>query len=95
MFTQQYFEPIAALLNPKSIPVMPLAAIWLTSPVMTDKKLTRRITEGDRVLIENNELKDCLGDPTHQITGCYGKPTSDFSISVIDLKTQEITRIQL
>jgi len=95
MFTQQYLEPIAALLNPVSIPVMPLAAIWLTKPVMTDKNITRRITEGDRVLIENNELKDCLGDPTHQITGCYGKPTSDFYITVIDLKTQEIIKIQL
>ena len=95
MFTQQYFEPIAALLNPASIPVMPLAAIWLTSPLMTDKCITRRITEGDRVLIENNELKDCLGDPTHQITGCYGKPTSDFYVTVIDLKKQELKKIQL
>jgi len=95
MLAQSIFEPIAALINPASFPVMPLTAIWLNAPLLTDKGLTRRITEGDRVLIENNELKDCMAKPTHQITGCYGKPTSDFSITLIDLKTQELIKIQI
>lgn len=95
MLVQSIFEPIAALINTTSLPVMPLAAIWLTSPLLTDKGLTRRITEGDRVFVEDNELKDCMVEPTHQITGCYGKPASDFSVTLIDLKTQEIIKIQL
>ena len=95
MLAKSIFEPITALINPASIPVMSLAAIWLTSPLMTSKGITRRITEGDRVLVENNELKDCLGDPTHQITGCYGKPSSDFSLTLIDLKTQELIKIEI
>lgn len=95
MLTQSIFSPIATLINPASFPVMPLAAIWLTAPLLTAKGLTRRITEGDQVFIENNELKDCTRNPTHQITGCYGKPASDFSITLIDLKTQELIKIDI
>src|SRR5689334_2961323 len=97
MSAKSIFSPIAALLNPASFPVMPLTAIWLNTPIWTAKDLKRRITEGDQVCIQNNELIDCLGDhkATHQITGCYGKPTSDFSITVIDLKTQELSQIKI
>lgn len=95
MLTQSIFEPIAALINPADIPVMPLAAIWLNEPLMTDKGLTKRITAGDLVFIENGELKDCMSKPTHEITGCYGKPTSDFYLTLIDLKTQELIKIQI
>lgn len=97
MLAQSIFSPIAALINPASFPVMPLTAIWLNKSVWTDKDLTRRITEGDRVCIENNELVDCLDDrkATHQITGCYGKPSSDFSITLINLKTLELIKIEI
>jgi len=58
---------------------------------------TARITKGDRVLIVNGELKPLPDDtePTHQITSCMGTATSDFSISVIDLKSQELSHIKL
>lgn len=89
------FIPIAEAINPASFPVMPLTAIWLNAPLLTANGIRRRITEGDQVLVTNGELKDCMNKPTHQITGCYGKPTSDFSITLIDLKTQELTKISI
>lgn len=75
--------------------IMPIAGIWLDKPLMTADKLTKRITEGDRVLIEDGELKDCLFEPTHVITSCHGKVSSDFSIHVMDIKTNQLSIIKI
>lgn len=91
------FEVLASIVKPPSNKTMPLAAIWLNKPIWTAKTVTRRIEEGDLVVIQNKELKDCIDQkPTHRITGCYGKwDNSDLHINVIDLKTQELTRIDI
>lgn len=80
--------------NP-GFPVMPLASIYLDKPLMTADKITKRIVEGDRVFIENGELKDCMGEPTHIVTSCHGKVSSDFSIHVMDIKTQELSIVNI
>lgn len=92
---ENLFQCLSDALKPVNFPVMPLAAIWLKKPVMTSQKITHRITEGDKVFIEDGELKDCLKEPTHIITQCRGKATSDFSINVMDLKTNELSTINL
>lgn len=73
----------------------PLTAIWLDTPIMTATGITKKIEEGQQVFIESGKLKDCMNKPTHQITGCHGSPTGDFSITIIDLKTQELSKISI
>lgn len=86
-------QTFASICRP--LPVMELAAIWLTTPLKMSDHTSVRITEGDFVYIENGELKDCLDKPTHRITSCRGRERSDFEVSVIDLITMELTIIKL
>ena len=74
--------------------VQELAAIWLPEKVKANDVLTRRITVGDLVTIKDGKLVN-EGDNTHVITTCWGCLYSNFSISVIDLKTMELSQIKL
>ena len=90
------FESLGEYLMPKTLPTMPILAVWLDTPLMTSDGIKSRITEGDYVLVEGNELKDCLDKPTHIITSCHGKvDNTDLHIVCMDIKTMELKRIQL
>ena len=85
-----------AIWNPGLDKPLPLAAIYLDKPLMTGNKfLTKRICEGDLVLIKDGEIVDCMGSPSHRITSLHGKAASDFSINVIDLNTLELSTVKL
>lgn len=73
----------------------PLAAIWMTNPIMIAGKFTRRITEGDQIRIENGQVSLTSEPPTHQITACMGELTDNFEIHVIDLKTRELSIVKI
>jgi hypothetical protein len=94
------FETMANYLRP-STKSMKLAAIWLEQSIMAENqtiKPTRRICEGTRVRVENNHLCDITetNPATHQITECRGTlQDTNFEISLIDLKTQELSTIKL
>ena len=92
----ELFELFANICRPQPLPSMPITAIWLNKPLMTSDGIKSRITEGDYVLVEGNELKDCLDKPTHIITSCHGKvDNTDLHIVCMDIKTMELKRIQL
>ena len=94
------FETLGKALAP-STKVMPLAAIWLDKSIMaetTTVKPTRRICQDMRIRVEGTEIVDITesNKATHQITECRGTlNSSELEISVIDLKTQEITTINM
>ncbi len=79
----------------RNLSVMPLPSIWLNKPLLIDSGTTRQLSEGNRVCIEDGELIDCAGKPTHEITMLMGRENSDFEIHAIDLKTSELIRIKL
>lgn len=72
-----------------------LAEIWLTNRLKFADRTGYRIAPGDLVKIENMELKDCTGKPSHIVTGCYGGLLNDFQLTAIDLKTKELIKIHL
>lgn len=74
--------------------VQTLAAIWLPQKVKANDVLTIRITDGDLVTIKDGKLVN-EGENTHVITTCWGTLNSDFSISVADLKTLELSKVKL
>ena len=100
MQTESIFEVLGKALAP-STKVMPLAAIWLDKSIMTETttvKPTRRICQDMRIRVEGTEIVDITesNKATHQITECRGTVSNSvLEISVIDLKTQEITTINM
>lgn len=78
--------------------VMPLAAIWMnTSVALGDGRVTRRITSGDMIRIQDDELVNCLPGQvaTHEIRECRGKLSSDFSIECLNRLTEKIETFNL
>lgn len=73
----------------------PLAAIWLTKPVITKQGKTVRIAPEMEVKIENNELVDCIGEPTHKVLDCLGTLYNQFELVLLDLKTMQPHIIKL
>lgn len=72
-----------------------LDAIWLESPVKTDKGNVRRIAAGDMVTIRDGKITDNLVHPTHKILRCTGTPYGQFEIAVVELFTNELSQIKL
>lgn len=72
-----------------------LAAIMFTDRrFKANDVLTCRITDGDLVTIKDGKLGN-EGANTHVITTCWGCVSSNFSISVAELKTLELSQIKL
>lgn len=74
---------------------MPLAAIWLEKSLKMQEHSGYRITEGDLIKIENNEVVDCDGKATHVITGCYGGIYGPFEVVCMDIKSHELIKVQI
>jgi hypothetical protein len=71
-----------------------LAAIWLSSPVITAQGKTSRIAPDMLVTIKDGCLVD--GErPTHKVLACFGTLINQFEITVIDLFTNEPNQIKL
>jgi hypothetical protein len=100
MQTESIFDVLGKALAP-STKVMPLAAIWLDKSIMAETttiKPTRRICQDMRIRVEGTEIVDITesNKATHQITECRGTlNSSELEISVIDLKTQELSTIKI
>ena len=77
------------------MPVMQLAAIHLEKAIKTGETVSRRIAPGDKISLKDNVIQEDYIKPTHEIVKCFGKPTSDFSIEVIDLETAELSIVNL
>lgn len=77
--------------------VMQLNAIWLNKKVqLGDGRETKRVTQGDLVRIENDELVNCgPGMFTHEVLECRGKMYSDFSLTCFNLVEEKIEVINL
>lgn len=91
------FKSIANAVNPNNSlykEVQTLAAIWLPEKVKANDVMTVRITDGDLVTIKDGQLVN-EGENTHVITTCWGTLNSNFSISVADLKTLELSQVKL
>ncbi len=82
------------------IPKMELRSIYLTKSVMImdcdeGYKRTKRIKEGDGICVKDGEIVDCNGIPQYVITSCRGRIDSDFEISIISIKTKELSILYL
>lgn len=85
---EQMSDPIQRMLQ--------LNAIWLEKSIRTSREVKRRITTNDLIYIENGELKDCEGQPTHKIKLLHGNLANTvFSITVENLLTNELSIINL
>lgn len=73
IYNNNVFEAIAGICR-LTTDLVELEAIWLDKPLQTARKLTRRITKGDMVLIEHGRLVNCdhNNPPTHIILSCWG-----------------------
>jgi hypothetical protein len=73
-----------------------LAAIWLEKPLQTATEKTVRIAPDHLVKVEDGNLVDCIGEPTHKVIGCYGTVTSSkLSFLLIDLQTNQPIEIKV
>lgn len=80
-----YFSSISKLYTEP----MELAAIWLTRPLITAQGKTWRLAPDALVCIENGELVDCLGEPTHKVIGCFGTLVDQYEVTLINIQTNE------
>jgi hypothetical protein len=71
-----------------------LAAIWLSKPVITSTGKTVRIAPEQLICVVDNEIKQ-EGELTHKIIGCYGTLINQFEVSVMEIKTNEISILKL
>lgn len=72
-----------------------LAAIWLDKPLNTPFGRTMRLTKDSLVKIENGELVDFTGEPSHKVIACFGTLVNQFELTLIDLKTNEPLQFKL
>ena len=97
------FETIADITNPfkvKKVTLIKSIQLPKSLSVIDEFKNRRNvffITEGQRVKVsEYGELLDLNDEqPTHQITSCWTSQFENLGISVIDLNTQELRKIEL
>lgn len=75
--------------------VHPLAAIWLTKPLVTQQGRTVRIRDGHLVKVEEGKLVDCTDEPTHLILQCFGADSHSFSVKAKNLETGKEETIYL
>ena len=67
-----------------------LAAIWLDNPIKTSIESKRRITKGDLVKVQDGQLIDCNGIPTHKIVECRGNTSNTcLKLDLVNLITNE------
>jgi hypothetical protein len=74
-----------------------LAAIWLHKPLVTGEGRTVRIAPEATVCVVEGVLTDCTPElpPTHKVLACFGTLTSQFEMTLIDLKTNEPLQYKL
>lgn len=81
--------------------VMPLAAIWLTSPVITSKGRTARIEAGDKIRVFSSfsaMICDITENwpATHEVIECRGNiGNSILEMDIKDLHTGEVSTLKL
>lgn len=78
--------------------VMPLAAIWVTSPVITSKGRTARIEAGDQIRVIDGWIVDIQdGNPaTHEVIECRGNiGNSILEMDIKNLETGELSILKL
>lgn len=74
---------------------MPLAAIWLDTPVLVDGIKTSRIIPGMSIQLEGNKIVDCQ-NATHELISCIGNISGTLlEISAKNLSTNTIENIRL
>lgn len=89
-----YFKAFAKTVSDTKL--YPIAAIWLDKAVITSKERKCRIVAGDEICIENGQIINCSGKPTHRITKCYATITGYApELAVLNLSTHEIETIKL
>lgn len=78
--------------------IMPLAAIWLSRAIKTDKGATVRIEKGDKVRVNDGMLCDISEDYpcSHEVIGCYGNISNTILyFELKDLTTNELLTLNV
>ena len=76
--------------------IMPMACIWMEKPIRTSRERKVRLTENDLIYVENGEIKDCEGLPTHRIVSCEGTLANNILYFYLEnLETKEIEKLDL
>ncbi len=66
-----------------------LAAIWLTSGVMTSEGKKVRICPDCLVWIKDGELVDGEGEPTHKVIECRGTLVNQFEMDLQEINNPD------
>ena len=90
------FQNIAEANTINHTKIFPMAAIWMEKPIRTSRERKVRLTENDLIYVENGEIKDCEGLPTHRIVKCEGTLANNIlSFYLENLETKEIEKLEL
>lgn len=77
-------------------PFVPIKEIVLPYYIMTVRTITRTLTEGEMICLENEKLVDCKDRATHTITSIHERTNGkDRHIVVMDMKTFELKRFYI
>lgn len=91
------FETLIEILKPNTT-LYELHAIHLGKPIVYLNGFKRRIAPDDYVRIVDGNISDCslANNFTHIVTSCRGMLNdTNFEISVMDLKTKDLSIIKL
>lgn len=76
--------------------VFPMAAIWMDKAIRTSRERKVRLTVDDMIKVENGQIIDCDGLPTHKIIKCEGTLANNILYFILEnLETKEIEKLQL
>lgn len=91
---ESYLKNLAETLS--STKLYPAAAVWLDKAVMTAKERKVRLVPTDEISIENGQIINCDGQPTHRVEKCYSTLTGyNPEMDVLNLATNEIERVKI
>ena len=89
-------EGVAEAYQDSRIKIYPLGAIWMEKVIRTSRETKRRLTVNDLILVENGEIIDCNGEPSHKILRCEGTLANNELYFVLEnLATKETERLKL
>ena len=90
------FEGVNQAYNISNTKLFPMAAIWMEKAIRTSREVKVRLTENDLIYVENGEIKDCWGNPTHKIKGCEGTlANTELYFILENLSTGEIEKLKV
>ena len=94
---ESLFNTFADLVSPFN-KIMPIEAVWLNDPVITDSGKKWRIKAGDKVRVRLDRITNISHNlpATHRIVRCKGNLVSSvLQVELENLETKELSTLNL